>query len=159
MYGLILLGTVSLTVPIAAVIGIGCLVVTMISVFSPAAPMPGLFRSVYLMGGGLISFLINFYLWLFDQEKVLLSAVANSTGVFKGEIQPNFEALMDTVQTQFSQLETYARTSEASLSSHAFNDCFSRIMARLGTMRINGEFDRFPLDARNSLSSFILQIR
>ncbi|WP_321414978.1 hypothetical protein [uncultured Desulfobacter sp.] len=105
MYGLILLGTVSLTVPIAAVIGsntgaslafifilsfacffvaalgvsastigIGCLVVTMISIFSPAAIIPGLIRSAWLMGGGLISFLINFYLWPFDPEKVLLSA-------------------------------------------------------------------------------------
>lgn len=105
MYGLILLGIVSFTVPIAAVIGshtvtslgfifilsfacffvaslgvsasiigIGCLVVTMISVFSPAAPMTGLVRSAYLMGGGLISFLINFYVWPFDPEKVLLSA-------------------------------------------------------------------------------------
>lgn len=105
MYGLTLLGTVSLTVPIAAVmgshigatlgfiftvsfacffvaslgvsasiIGTGSLVVTMISVFSPAAPIPGLIRSAYLMGGGLISFLINFYLWPFDPEKVLLSA-------------------------------------------------------------------------------------
>lgn len=105
MYGLILLGTVSMTVPVAAVvgshtgaslgfifilsfacffvsslgvsastIGIGSLVVTMISVFSPAGPIPGLVRSAYLMGGGLISFLINFYLWPFDPEKVLLSA-------------------------------------------------------------------------------------
>lgn len=58
----------------ASIIGIGCLVVTMISVFSPAAPIPGLVRSAYLMGGGLISFLINFYVWPFDPEKVLLSA-------------------------------------------------------------------------------------
>lgn len=89
----------------------------------------------------------------------LSSIVANSTGVFKGEIQSDFEVLMDTVQTQFAQLEIYTRTGEASLSSHAFNDCFSRFMARLGTMRIKGEFDQFPLDARNSSSSFILQIR
>ena len=100
MYGLILLGTVTLTVPIAAMIGnhtaaslgfifilsfacffvaslgvsastigIGSLVVTMISVFSPADPIAGLVRSAYLMGGGGISFLINFYLWPFDPER------------------------------------------------------------------------------------------
>lgn len=105
MYGVILLGTVSLTVPIAAVagshtaasmgfifilsfvcffvstlgvsasiIGIGALVVTMISVFSPAPLLSGAFRSACLVGGGLVSFVINFYLWPFDPEKVLLSA-------------------------------------------------------------------------------------
>nr|WP_320190530.1 FUSC family protein [uncultured Desulfobacter sp.] len=89
----------------------------------------------------------------------LSSIVAHSTGVFKGEIEPDFNRLMDTVENQFSQLETYTRTGEDVFSYHAFNDCFSRFMARLGAMRKNGEFDRFPLDARNSSSSFILQIR
>lgn len=103
--------------------------------------------------------LVDIFARLHKTLIALSSIVANSTGVFKGEIQPDFERLMDTIQNQFSQLETYARTGDASLSPHAFNDCFSRFMVRLGTMRINGEFDRFPLDARNNSSSFILQIR
>lgn len=103
--------------------------------------------------------LVDLFTKLHSTLIALSSLVANSTGVFKGEIQPDFERLMDTVQAQFSQLETYAGTGEASFSTHAFNDCFSRFMARLGTMRANGEFDRFPLDARNNSSSFILQIR
>ena len=116
MYGLILLGTVCLTVPLAAVIGshtwaglgfifflsfacffvsalgvsasiigVGCLVVTMISVFAPADPISGFIRSACLMGGGLVSFFINFYLWPFDPEKVLLSAARLSVedmGIF-----------------------------------------------------------------------------
>ena len=58
----------------ASILGTGCLVVSMISVFDPAPPLPALMRAVWLLGGGLVSFVINFYLWPFDPEKVLLSS-------------------------------------------------------------------------------------
>lgn len=103
--------------------------------------------------------LVDLFAKLHRNLIALSSIVAHSTGIFKGEMQPDFHRLMDTVENQFSQLETYARTGEASFSHHAFNNCFSRFMARLGAMRKNGQFDRFPLDARNNSSSFILQIR
>ena len=105
MYSLILLGTVSVTVPVAAsvaghpflsltfvfilsfvcflvasmgvsasTLGIGCLVVSMISVFEPAGTGPALIRSLCLLGGGSIAFWVNFYLWPFDPNKALLSS-------------------------------------------------------------------------------------
>lgn len=58
----------------ASILGIGCLVVSMISVFDPAPLVPALMRSVCLAGGGLLSFLVNFYLWPFDPQKALLSS-------------------------------------------------------------------------------------
>ena len=103
--------------------------------------------------------LVDIFTKLHRNLIALSSIVANSTGVFKGSIQPDFEALMDTVEARFSELETYARDEEAPGGPSTFNDCFNRFMAKLGTMRVNGEFDRFPLDARNNSSSFILQIR
>ena len=103
--------------------------------------------------------LVDIFTKLHQTLIALASIVANSTGVFKGTIQPDFEALMETLDARFSELETYARTGETPLSPSTFNDCFNRFMAKLGTLRANGEFDRFPLDARNNSSSFILQIR
>ncbi len=88
----------------------------------------------------------------------LASIVKASTGVFRGDIRPDLEALMDRVEMQFLQLEGYARTGEASGEDPDFKACFNRFMVRIGAMRTRGEFDRFPLDSRNNASSFILQI-
>ncbi len=59
----------------ASTVGTGCLIITLISIFSPAPIDHGVLRSVSLVFGGLISFFINFYLWPFDPEKVLFSSV------------------------------------------------------------------------------------
>lgn len=59
----------------ASTIGNGCLIVTLISAFSPVAGMEqGMLRSVSLLSGGLISFFTNFYIWPFDPEKVIFSS-------------------------------------------------------------------------------------
>jgi len=88
----------------------------------------------------------------------LASVVGKSTGVFKGNIRPEFEGLMDMVDAQFSQLEIYARTGSEPEENPDFKTCFNRFMVCLGSMRTQGEFDRFPLDSRNNASSFNLQI-
>jgi len=58
----------------ASTLGIGCLVISLISICSPTDPAQGFLRSVNLLSGGGISFLVNFYLWPFDPERVLLSS-------------------------------------------------------------------------------------
>lgn len=58
----------------ASTIGNGCLIVTLISIFSPAGPDQGILRSVSLLSGGMVSFFTNFYLWPFDPEKALLAS-------------------------------------------------------------------------------------
>ncbi len=58
----------------ASILGIGCLVVSLISFFDPAPLVPALMRSAWIAGGGLLSFLVNFYLWPFDPERVLLKS-------------------------------------------------------------------------------------
>ncbi|WDP91888.1 MAG: hypothetical protein HUN04_20110 [Desulfobacter sp.] len=58
----------------ASTLGTGCIVVSLISVFSPAELGQGLLRSACLLSGGMISFWVIFYLWPFDPEKVLLSS-------------------------------------------------------------------------------------
>jgi hypothetical protein len=58
----------------ASTLGIGCLVVSLISICSPTDPAQGFLRSASLLSGGGISFLVNFYLWPFDPEKALLSS-------------------------------------------------------------------------------------
>ncbi|ACN17749.1 hypothetical protein HRM2_46930 [Desulforapulum autotrophicum HRM2] len=58
----------------ASTLGIGCLVVSLISISSPTSPYQGVLRSACILSGGGISFLVNFYLWPFDPERVLLSS-------------------------------------------------------------------------------------
>jgi len=58
----------------ASILGIGCLVVSLISFFDPAPVAPALMRSAWIAGGGLLSFFVNFYLWPFDPERVLLKS-------------------------------------------------------------------------------------
>jgi uncharacterized membrane protein YccC len=88
----------------------------------------------------------------------LASIVKAATGTFRWDIRPDLEDLMGRVEMQFEQLDAYARNGEEPKEDPKFKACFNRFMARLGTMRARGEFDRLSLDSRNSASSFILQI-
>ena len=63
----------------ASTIAHGCLIVSLISVFSPVGMLHGAFRSISLIFGGLLSFFINFYLWPFDPEKTLFSSAKLAT--------------------------------------------------------------------------------
>lgn len=93
------------------------------------------------------------------QALIALASIVNvSTGVFKGALRPELEALMDRIEMQFSHLATYAGTGEAPEADPEFKTCFNRFMARIGSMRSRGEFDDFPLDSRNNASAFILQL-
>ena len=58
----------------ASKIGNGCLIITLISIFSPAEIDQGALRSASLIFGGAISFLTNFFLFPFDPQKILFSA-------------------------------------------------------------------------------------
>ncbi|GAB6146663.1 hypothetical protein [Desulfocicer niacini] len=58
----------------ASTIGHGCLLVSLLSLFSPAGAVQGIIRSITLLFGGLISYVTNFYLWPFDPEKILFSS-------------------------------------------------------------------------------------
>ena len=58
----------------ASILGIGSLVISLISFFDPAPFAPALMRSAWIAGGGLLSFVVNFYLWPFDPERVLLKS-------------------------------------------------------------------------------------
>ncbi len=58
----------------ASTIGHGCLLVSLLSLFSPAGPVQGLIRTISLLFGGLISYVTNFYIWPFDPEKILFSS-------------------------------------------------------------------------------------
>jgi hypothetical protein len=88
----------------------------------------------------------------------LSSIVSKSKGVFHGRIRPEFETLMDSVESKFSELENYARTGETPQTVHNFNAGFSKFMVFLAEMRTQGEFERFSLDSRNNSSAFIQQI-
>jgi uncharacterized membrane protein YccC len=88
----------------------------------------------------------------------LASIVSKSKGVFHGHIRPEFEVLMDSVETKFSELEDCARTGEETQTVQNFNTGFSKFMFFLGEMRSQGEFEQFSLDSRNNSSAFIQQI-
>jgi len=88
----------------------------------------------------------------------LSSIVSKSKGVYHGRIRPEFEVLMESVDSKFSELEACARTEDAAQKAQNFNAEFSKFMVFLGEMRSQGEFERFSLDSRNNSSAFIRQI-
>lgn len=59
-----------------SIIARGCLIVSLISLFSPAGILHASLRSGALLFGGLLSFFTNFYLWPLDPEKILFSSAA-----------------------------------------------------------------------------------
>ena len=102
--------------------------------------------------------LIDIFTGIHQVLTAMATIVEASAGVFMGNIRPDLEALMERVDRSFAQLEAYVRTGERPCEAPEFKIVFNRFMARLGSLRAEGEFDAFPLDARNNASSFVLQI-
>jgi uncharacterized membrane protein YccC len=122
--------------------------------FTDAAIEPGL-RSGQRQG--LVN-LVDIFTRIHRTLTALSSIVNNSKGLFHGRIRPEFETLMDSVETKFSELEKIARTGQTPQTVHNFNAGFSKFMFFLKEMRSQGEFERFSLDSRNNSSAFIQQI-
>lgn len=58
----------------AAVIGLGWLVVNLLTVFSPADFSIGITRSGFILFGGIISYVMIFYVWPIKPEKIMIRA-------------------------------------------------------------------------------------
>lgn len=122
--------------------------------FTDAAIEPGLRAG---QRQGLVN-LVDVFTKIHRTLTALSSIVNKSKGVFHGSIRPEFEVLMDSVESKFSELEDCARTGETTQKIQNFNTEFSKFMFFLGEMRSQGEFERFSLDSRNNSSAFIQQI-
>jgi hypothetical protein len=58
----------------ASILGLGLLVINLLSVFSPADFMTGVTRSCFVLLGGVISYIMIFYVWPIRPENILLRA-------------------------------------------------------------------------------------
>lgn len=97
----------------ASTLGIGSLVVSLISIFSPTDPAQAVLRSACLLSGGGISFLVNFYLWPFDPERALLSSAklaVEDMGLF-------FDSLCIRIKNPRVTDETLAYLSKEAMTS------------------------------------------